>query len=90
MERLPLAGTSPAGSMATATAVSLILLGIALHLVQHWRWRRVYQGCVLLVIVMGWLGFSHFIYGGVPLVPYAAMAIHTSAMLLLLSVGILS
>jgi PAS domain S-box-containing protein len=90
MERLSVTGISPAGSIATATALSLFLLGGALHLVQRWRWRQPYQVCALLVLVIGGLGFSRFAYGGDPLLPYAAMAIHSSAILLLLGAGTLS
>jgi PAS domain S-box-containing protein len=90
MERLEIAGISPAGSMATATALSLILLGCALLLVQRSRWRQLHQISTLLVALIGGLGLSRYVYGGAPLTPYAAMAIHTAAVLLLLAAGTLS
>jgi PAS domain S-box-containing protein len=90
VERLPVAGISPVGSMTSATALGLLLLGIALHLVQHGRWRQLHQACALLVLVIGWLGSSRFAYGGDPLVPQVAMAANTSASLLLLGAGTLS
>jgi PAS domain S-box-containing protein len=90
VERLALTGISLVGSMTPATALGLFLLGSALHLVQHWRWRQLHQVCALLVLVIGWLGSSRFAYGGDPLVPQVAMAANTSASLLLLGAGTLS
>ena len=91
IERLPIvSAVSPAGSMSAATATAFVFLGGALLLARSSRYRRVYQACAILTLLIGWLGFSRYVYGGEPLVPYAAMAIHTAAMLLLLGVGLLS
>lgn len=91
IERLPsVSAVSPAGSISAATATAFVLLGAALLLARSSRYRRVYQACAILAVLIGWVGFSRYLYGGEPLVPYAAMAIHTAAMLLLLGAGLLS
>jgi PAS domain S-box-containing protein len=91
IERLPsLSAVSPAGSMSAATATAFVFLGGALLLARSSRYRRLYQACVILTLLIGWLGFSRYVYGGEPLLPYATMAIHTAAMLLLLGAGLLS
>ncbi|HEV8332815.1 MAG TPA: PAS domain S-box protein [Steroidobacteraceae bacterium] len=91
IESLPVvSAVSPAGSMSAATATAFVLLGAALLLARSSQYLRVNQACVILTLLIGWLGFSRYVYGGEPLVPYAAMAIHTAAMLLLLGAGLLS
>jgi PAS domain S-box-containing protein len=91
IERLSsVSAVSPAGSMSAATATAFVLLGGALLLARTSRYRRVYQAWVIVALLIGWLGFSRYVYGGEPLVPYAAMAVHTAAMLLLLGVGLLA
>lgn len=91
IERLPASPAVPTvGSMSVATALAFVLLGGALWLARSSRFIRVYQTCAILALLMGWLGFSRYVYGGEPLIPYAAMAIHTSAMFLILGAGVLS
>jgi len=91
IERLPATPTVPAvGSMSAATALAFILLGVGLLLARSSRFIRVYQTCAILALLMGWLGFSRYVYGGEPLVPYGAMAIHTAAIFLILGAGALS
>lgn len=91
IERLPATPAVPAvGSMSAATALAFVLLGVALLVARSSRFTRVYQTCAILASLMGWLGFSRYVYGGEPFVPYAAMAIHTAAMFLVLGAGVLS
>jgi PAS domain S-box-containing protein len=90
IEKLSIAGISPAGSMSPATALSFVLVGSALLFARGHRFSRTYQMCAILTLLIGWLGFSRYIFGGEPLVPYAAMAIHTATLLLLLGAGVLS
>ena len=82
-------GISAATRMAPSTALALLLLGCALGLATRPRFSVAFQVFSLLAGLLGWLGFSHYLYGGAPLLPFAPMAVHTSVTLLILSVGIL-
>ncbi|HLL78078.1 MAG TPA: ATP-binding protein, partial [Ktedonobacteraceae bacterium] len=53
------------------------------------RFFGAFQAACLLAAMIAWLGFSHYIYGGEPLLPYTKMAFHTAMLFLLLSAGIL-
>jgi len=75
--------------LAPATALNFVLLGTALLLAPHTRFFRIFQLLAILVGVGGWLGVSHYIYGGTPLKPYSEMAAHTAGTFLLLSIGAL-
>jgi PAS domain S-box-containing protein len=90
IEKLPIAGIASAGSMSAATALALIASGSALLLARTSQFVRLYQACAIVALLIGWLGLSRYVYGGEPLVPYASMAIHTAALLLILGAGILS
>jgi signal transduction histidine kinase/ActR/RegA family two-component response regulator len=75
--------------MAPATACSFLLLGSALLLAPlKPRFFGAFQTACLLAAMMAWLGFSHYIYRGEPLLPYTKMAFHTAVLLLVLSAGI--
>ena len=75
--------------MAPATAVGFLLLGSALILVRTARLFGAFQTLCLLVAMSGWLGISHYIFGGEPLLPYTKMAFHTAVLFLVLSAGTL-
>ncbi len=77
------------GAMSPATACDFLLLGSALLLTRHPRAARWFQRLILLALLVGWLGLTRYVYGGEPLVPYAAMAIHTATLFVLLAVGTL-
>ncbi|HLW23912.1 MAG TPA: ATP-binding protein [Steroidobacteraceae bacterium] len=83
------AGNGALSLMAPATAVGFLLLGSALTLVRTTRLFGVFQALCLLVAMSGWLGISHYIFGGEPLLPYTKMAFHTAILLLVLSAGTL-
>ena len=51
---------------------------------------RAFQSVALLALLIGWLGLTRYLYGGQPLLPLAAMALHTSAMFVILSVTTLT
>ena len=78
------------GHMSPATAADFLLLGVALLL----RWpettARAFQTITLLALLIGWLGLTRYLYGGQPLVPLAAMAVHTATLFILLAVATLS
>jgi PAS domain S-box-containing protein len=81
---------APPGSMSPATAFNLALLGIALVLPARAQTAWPFQFVTVLALLVGWLGLTRYVYGGEPLVPYAAMAIHTAVLFMLLALGILS
>jgi PAS domain S-box-containing protein len=81
-------GTSPA-RMSPATALDFLLAGFALLLARQSKHLILFEGSVLLAGLVGWLGFSHYLYGGEPLLPYSDMAVHTSLAFLILSSEIL-
>ena len=81
-------GPSPA-RMSPATSTAFFLLGGALLLSRTARFARLFQALALLAGLVAWLGFSHYLYGGQPLLPYTQMAVHTALCFLLLSTGIL-
>ena len=76
--------------MAPATALNFTLIGSALVLATTTRAFVVFQALSLLCGLIGWLGFSRYLYGGEPLFVYARMAIHTSVAFLVLSAGTLA
>lgn len=73
--------------MSPATALDFLLVGYALLLARHSKYLVLFEGSVLLAGLLGWLGFSHYLYGGEPLLPYSDMAVHTSFAFLVLSSG---
>jgi PAS domain S-box-containing protein len=83
------AGSLPA-SMSPATGLAFALLGGALLLKHTPRLTRVSQALSVLALLVGWLGFARYVFGGVQLVPFTAMAIHTALIFVILSVGVLS
>ena len=72
-----------------ATAVNFVLLGCALVLAGEKRFIGVFQFFTLFGGMIGWLGFSHYLYGGEPLIPYGQMALPTAGAFLGLSGGLL-
>jgi FtsH-binding integral membrane protein len=82
--------SSSAGSMSPATALAFVLLGAGLSSA-HWaRLRRAYEVFTTLTLLIGWLGVVRYVFGGMPLIPLSAMAIHPALMFLTLSAGVLS
>ena len=83
------AGTS-LGHMSPGTATDFVLLGGAFLLRWPAKTARAFQALTLLALLIGWLGLSRYLYGGQPLLPLAAMALHTSTLFILLSVATLT
>ncbi len=80
--------TADPAQMAPATAFSFVVLGCALLLAGRSRLVRGFQFLTLLGGLIGWLGFSHYLYGGERLLPYAQMAVHAAMGFLVLSAGV--
>ena len=82
-------GPSGPARMTPTTAVNFVFLGCALALTPETRFISCFQFLCILGAVIGWLGFSHYFYGGEPLMPYGQMPMHTAGAFLALSGGIL-
>jgi PAS domain S-box-containing protein len=80
----------PLGHMSPATALAFMLLGVALLMSRAETSARAFQAVTLLALLVGWLGFTRYLYGGQPLLPLAAMAFHTATLFILLSVATLT
>lgn len=78
------------GHMSPGTATDFVLLGVALLLRWSAKAVRAFQTLTLLALLIGWLGLTRYLYGGQPLLPLAAMALHTSVLFVLLSVATLT
>jgi PAS domain S-box-containing protein len=81
---------SLATSMSPMTALGVMLIGFALGLGRASRPSIVFQALIIAAALLGCLGFSRYIFGGEPLLPFGAMAAHTAIGILVLSVGALS
>jgi signal transduction histidine kinase/PAS domain-containing protein len=79
-----------ATAMSAASAIAIIVLGCALLLPDHLRFVRLFHTLALFGTLLAWVGLSRYIFGGEALVPYSRMAIHTSILALIASVGALS
>ncbi len=85
-----LAETLPASTrIAPMSAAGFVFLGLALLLASRPRYAGVFQVFAFASILVGWLGFSHFIYGGEPLRPFAGMAAHSALLFFALGGGVL-
>jgi len=81
-------GLAAPSKMSSPGALCFIFLGSALLLSGTSRFIRTFQFLTLAAILIGWLGVSRFLFGAAPLLPYAPMAMHTAACLVLLGMGI--
>lgn len=88
LDRFPLGPTS--ARMSPAVSFDFALLGCSLLLAQHPRMTRILQPLTLIAFLVAWLGFSRYLFGGQPIFFYAHMALHTSILFFLLSVGTMS
>jgi PAS domain S-box-containing protein len=76
--------------VAPSTATAFCLLGLSLLTSLPLRTAMVHQSLAILVIVIGWIGVSRFIFGGEPLVPFVNVAIHASIIFILIGAGALT
>jgi PAS domain S-box-containing protein len=80
----------PPDSMAQATALAFLLLGVSLLCVPVRALALVHQALAILVMLIGWLGLSRFVFGGEALFGVANMGAHTALLFLLVSAGTLT
>jgi PAS domain S-box-containing protein len=76
--------------MSPATAIGFALLGTATAFAYFARRGVACESLGLLALLTGWLGLGRYVYGGVPLLPYTQMAIHTAIVVLFLSTAVLA
>lgn len=78
--------------LAPFTTIGLTMTGIALWMASCRRYRLIgtFQVLTVLIGLVGWLGFSHILYGGEPLFPFGPMTFGSSVCLLGLSLGLLN
>ena len=70
-------GTAPA-RMAPATALGFVLLGLSLMLSMPRRTALWHQALAIGGVLVGWVGFSRYVFGGDALFAVANMAVHTA------------
>ncbi|HEU4593136.1 MAG TPA: hypothetical protein VFS13_19690, partial [Steroidobacteraceae bacterium] len=68
----------PPPSMAPATALAFLLLGISLAVAASRRYAPLHQALATAVLLLGWVGLSRFVFGGDVPFPMAEMAAHTA------------
>lgn len=81
---------TPLGHMSPGTATDFVLLGAAFLLRYPEKAEQAFQIVTLLALLIGWLGLIRYLYGGEPLLPFAAMALHTAVLFVLLSLATLT
>ncbi|HYS13723.1 MAG TPA: PAS domain-containing protein, partial [Burkholderiaceae bacterium] len=78
-----------AGRMAPAAAFNFFILGCALLQAPKRLSLGLFQALAISGALIGWLGFSHYLYGGEPLLPFAQLAVHAGIAFGVLSAGVL-
>jgi PAS domain-containing protein len=76
--------------MSPATAGNFVLLGFALAVSHTRRGGIALQAAAWASSLLGWLGLSHFIFGGASLPAFTHMSLPTAALFIVLSGGALS
>jgi PAS domain S-box-containing protein len=76
--------------MTPATTVGLLASGCALLMSPRLRSASASQAVAVGIGLLGWLGVSHFLYGGAPLWPFERMAVHSATLFLPIAVGLLA
>jgi PAS domain S-box-containing protein len=83
----PRGAEAVAASMSPGTALTVLLLSTALLLVGRRLPAWAFQSLTLMALLMAWLGVGRYLFGGEPLMPISAMALHTALLLGVLAVG---
>jgi PAS domain S-box-containing protein len=76
--------------MAPSTAVAFCFLGLSLFCSLHPRTALVHQALAVLVVVIGWMGLSRYVFGGQALIPFVNVAAHASIVFILIAAGALT
>jgi PAS domain S-box-containing protein len=76
--------------MAPSTAVAFCGFGLSILCSLHKRLAWAHQALAILVLLVGWLGLSRYIFGGEALVPFVNVAAHGSILFVLLGAGALT
>ncbi|MEO8017648.1 MAG: PAS domain S-box protein, partial [Pseudomonadota bacterium] len=76
--------------MAPSTAVAFCCFGMSILCALRPRTASAHQTLAIIVLLIGWMGLSRYIFGGEALVPFVNVAAHGSILFLLLSAGALT
>jgi PAS domain S-box-containing protein len=76
--------------MAPATAVAFCCFGLSLVFSLVQRTALVHQTLAMLVAILGWVGFSRYVFGGDALIPFINMAVHAAILFMLIGAGALT
>ncbi|HEX6636678.1 MAG TPA: PAS domain S-box protein [Steroidobacteraceae bacterium] len=76
--------------MAPSTAVAFCFFGLSLISSLQLKTALAHQTLALLVLIIGWLGLSRYVFGGEALVPFVNVAAHASVVFILVSAGALT
>jgi PAS domain S-box-containing protein len=80
----------PLPRMAPSTATAFCCFGLSLVCALRKQTPSAHQTLAILVILIGWMGLSRYIFGGEALVPFVNVAAHGSILFLLLGAGALT
>lgn len=73
--------------MVPSTAAAFCLFGLSILCSLHQRLAQAHQALAVLVIIIGWLGLSRYVFGGEPLVPFVNVAAHGAIMFIVAGAG---
>src|SRR5688572_25576997 len=76
--------------MAPSTAVAFCFLGLSLFSSLHPKTALAHQTLALLVVVIGWMGLSRYVFGGQALIPFVNISAHASIVFILIGAGALT
>ncbi|HEU4778551.1 MAG TPA: PAS domain S-box protein [Steroidobacteraceae bacterium] len=76
--------------MAPSTAVGFCCFGMSILCALRTRTAWAHQALAILVLLIGWMGLSRFIFGGDALLPFVNVAAHGSILFLLIASGALT
>jgi PAS domain S-box-containing protein len=76
--------------MAPSTAVAFCILGLSLLSSLHLKTAIAHQALAVVVMVIGWMGLSRYVFGGEPLVPFVNVAAHAAIVFIVVGAGALT
>ena len=76
--------------MAPSTAVAFVFMGLSLLASLHRAMALVHQTLAIFVIIIGWMGLSRYVFGGLPLIPFVNVAAHASVVFIMIGCGALT
>ena len=86
---LPQGGELPP-RMAPSTAVAFCCFGLSLLCSRYTTGALAHQALAILVVVIGWLGLSRYVFGGEALIPFVNVAAHAAIVFIVIGAGALT